>query len=268
MRVNQYIAHHTKYSRREADELIVNGRVNIEKTKAFLGQELQESQRVFIDGKMIKPQKKIPTIIVYHKPKGELVTKKDDRGRKSIFDSLGRKYAHFIPVGRLDFASEGLLLLSDDKEIASILMQSNLEREYILKLNGMITEKMIEAMENGLELEDARAGGHHKSKILKMNFKPFCSYLISKNDKNYSRIKVKISEGKNRELRRFFAHFKAEVLDLRRVSYGFINLDSLPVGKVRFLTRSEYKKLYQFIQEFKKLSLKMKKSIKGSKSEN
>lgn len=250
MRLNQYISHHTKYSRREADALIANGRVNIEKQKATLGQELHDGQRVFIDGKMIKPKKEaISTVIVYHKPKGELVTKKDDRGRRSVFDSLGKKYAHFTPIGRLDFASEGLLLLSDDKKIAQALMESDLEREYILKIAGPITEKMIEAMENGIELEDARAGGHEKSKITSMNFKPFVYYSIYKNDRNFSKLKVKITEGRNRELRRFFAHFKAEVLDLRRVSYGFVELSALPVGKVRFLSKDEYKKLHVFMKE-------------------
>ncbi|MCE3037048.1 pseudouridine synthase [Helicobacter sp. faydin-H20] len=250
MRLNKYISHYAKYSRREADSLIASGRVNVEKQKAVLGQELQEGQRVFIDGKMIKPKKEAPaTVIVYHKPKGELVTKKDDRDRKSIFESLGKKYAHFTPVGRLDFASEGLLLLSDDKNIVRILMESDLEREYILKIAGRITEKMIMAMEEGISLEDARAGGHEKSKIIAMDFKPFVSYFIYKNDRNFSKLKVKITEGHNRELRRFFAHFKAEVLDLRRVSYGFVELNALPVGKVRYLNRDEYKKLHSFIKE-------------------
>lgn len=253
MRLNQYIAHHTKYSRREADSLIVQGRVNIEKQRAILGQELMENQRVFIDGKMIKPKTNGHfSVIVYHKPKGELVTKKDDRNRRTIFDSLDKKYKHFTPVGRLDFASEGLLILTDDKKVAHHLMHSDLQREYILKISGKITEEMIKAMEEGLNLEDARAGGHQESKICSMNFKPFDSYVIYKNDSNFSKLKVKISEGKNRELRRFFGHFKAEVLDLRRVGYGWIELCSLPVGKVRFLNRDEYKKLHIFIAELEK----------------
>ncbi|STP12053.1 ribosomal pseudouridine synthase [Helicobacter mustelae] len=253
MRLNQYIAHHSKYSRREADGLIAQGRVNVEKKKAVLGQELKEGQRVFVDGKQLREKKDGPsTVIVYHKPKGELVTRSDDRGRRSIFDSLGRRYAHFTPVGRLDFASEGLLLLSDDKKIAHFLMQSDLEREYILKISGAVTEKMKEAMENGLELEDARAGGHEKSRIQKMSFKPFAFYQIQKNDRNFSKLKVRITEGKNRELRRFFAHFKAEVLDLRRVGYGFVTLSALPVGKVRFLSKEEYKKLHQLLKEHAK----------------
>ena len=248
MRLNQFIARHSKYSRREADSLIAQGRVNIQKTKAQLGVEVREGERVFIDGKMLKPKKEFTTII-YHKPKGELVTKRDDRGRRTIFDSLEKKFAHFTPIGRLDFASEGLILLSDSIEVVHALMHSSLQREYILKLNGKITEEMIEAMENGLVLEDARAGGHEKSAIDSMEFKPFDFYSIYKGDSKFSKLKVRISEGKNRELRRFFAHFKAEVLDLRRVAYGWVELHALPVGKSRYLTREEYRKLHAFLKE-------------------
>ena len=112
MRLNQYIAHHTKYSRREADKLISQGRVNIEKTKATLHSLLGANQRVFIDGKKIIHKEHF-TCIVYHKPKGEIVSKRDERGRRVIYESLEAKFKHFVYVGRLDFASEGLLILTD-----------------------------------------------------------------------------------------------------------------------------------------------------------
>ena len=92
MRLNQYIAHHTKYSRREADKLIESGRVNIEKSKASLQSVLQEGMSVFIDGKRIVPKEQF-TCIVYHKQKGELVSKSDDRGRKVIYDSLESRFS-------------------------------------------------------------------------------------------------------------------------------------------------------------------------------
>ncbi len=248
MRINQFIAHHSNYSRREVDRLIASGRINIERRLAQLGDSIQKGERVFIDGKILKiKSSKLPTVIVYHKPKGELVSRYDDRGRRVIFDSLDKKFSHFSPVGRLDYASEGLLILSDDKKIVEGLMTSNLVREYIVKISGRITQEMIEAMENGLNLEDARAGGHTKSKVVGMNFRAFEYFSISKNHKNFSRLKVAITEGKNRELRRFFAHFKTEVLDLRRVGYGFIQLSALPVGKWRYLSREEYSKLHYFM---------------------
>lgn len=251
MRLNQFISHHTKYSRREADALILNGRVNIEKQKATPTSIPLKGQRIFIDGKLLQPKKRHFTAIIYHKPKGELVSKKDDRGRRIIYHSLNRDFAHFVPVGRLDYASEGLLILSDDKEVVSKLMESKLERTYLLKLNGSITQAMQEAMQNGLELKDATAGGHKKSKLSSMCFAPFSHFTIIKNSRNYSKIKVVITEGKNRELRRFFAHFQREVLDLKRIAYGFISLNALPCGKTRFLNKEEYKALHQFLNQTK-----------------
>lgn len=260
MRLNQFISHNAKYSRREADQLIEQGRVNIEKTKATTKSVLLDGQRVFIDGKYIKPkQEELYTVIVYHKPKGELVSKKDDRGRRVIYDSLGSKYAHFVPIGRLDFASEGVLLLTDNKKVAQSLMESDLEREYIIKINGKITDEIIVAMKEGIDIEDASSGGHQKSKIEKMSFAPFPKFEIGKNDIHFSKLKVSITEGKNRELRRFFGYFKRDVLDLRRIRYGWINLNALPVGKIRFLNKDEYKHLHHFMGEFEKIHSHMNK---------
>ena len=250
MRLNQYISHNSKYSRREADRLILDGRVNIEKRKATPTSILQEGERVFIDGKYLKPKdEENYTLIIYHKPKGELVSKKDDRGRRTIYHSLSSQYAHFVPVGRLDYASEGLLILTDSKKVATKLMQSELERVYLLKLNGSITQEMITAMQEGLSLEDASKGAHQKSTITSMEFSAFVDFAIIKNTRNYSKLKVCITEGKNRELRRFFAHFGRKVLDLKRISYGFASINPLPCGKSRFLNKDEYKALHQFMKQ-------------------
>lgn len=247
MRLNQFIAHNSKYSRREADKLIEQGRVNIEKHKATAHSVLHKNERVFIDGKRVMPKEHF-TCIVYHKPKGELTSKSDDRNRRVIYDSLEGKFKHFVYVGRLDFASEGLLILTDSTPVAKALMDSMLERVYLVKINGAITKPMIEAFENGLVCENARAGGHSKSKINAMEFAPFARYEILKNDNRYSKLKVTLTEGKNRELRRFFGAFGHEVLDLRRLSYGFVSLNALPCGKVRYFNKDEYKALHQFLQ--------------------
>lgn len=250
MRINKYISHHTKYSRREADALILAGRVKVHTKLATPSSIVEENDKVFIDGRYIKPKDPQElTAIIYHKPKGELVSKKDDRGRKTIYHSLSTQYRHFLPVGRLDYTSEGLLILCDNVKIVSTLMQSSLPRTYLIKLNGSITQAMQEAMQNGLTLEDATPGAHANSPITSMEFSPFTEFSIIKNTRNYSRLKVTITEGKNRELRRFFAHFGKEVLDLKRISFGFTNLNALPCGKTRYFTREEYKALHQFIKQ-------------------
>ena len=248
MRLNKFIAHYSTYSRREADKTIQDGYV-------YVDGELQDNPatqvderhvKVVVSGKRVMPSDQF-TVIVYNKPKGELVTKNDPRGRRIIYDSLDNKYKHFIPVGRLDYATEGLLLLTDASRVANVLMTSGLERVYKVKIKGPVTENMEMAMKQGLDLEDASAGGHELSDVTSMHFAPFFAYKIIKNKGDYSSLKIAIGEGHNREVRRFFAHFDAEVVDLKRLSFGGIELNNLPTGKTRFLERSEYVHLREYL---------------------
>ena len=255
MRLNKYIAHHSSYSRREADKVIQDGyvRINGEIQDNPATQVDEKEDVVYVSGKQISPRDKY-TVIVYNKPKGELVTKTDPRGRRTIYDGLDDKYKHFIPVGRLDYATEGVLLLTDASKIATALMESNLERIYKVKIKGQVTPEMEAAMMNGLELLDATAGGHSHSKVTSMTFAPFLGYKIQKNEHNYSILKIAISEGKNREIRRFFAHFGTDVADLKRISFAEVELNNLPTGKTRFLSRSEYSALFTFMKAEEKLA--------------
>jgi 23S rRNA pseudouridine2605 synthase len=255
MRLNKFIAHYSTYSRREADRAIQAGyvRVNGELVDNLATQVDEKYDKVYVSGKHIAPNEKY-TVIVYNKPKGELVTKKDPQGRRTIYDSLGKEFRHFIPVGRLDFATEGLLILTDASRIATALMTSGLERIYKVKIKGAITEAMEAAMENGLNLEDATVGGHSESEVVGMNFAPFYAYRILKNKHDYSVLKIAIGEGQNREIRRFFGHFGTDVADLKRLSFGGIELNNLPTGKTRYLSRSEYNVLRKFLKEEEKNS--------------
>ncbi len=251
MRLNKYISHNTKYSRREADKLIEEGEVTLDKKviKDF-GYEVEEDDRIYVKGRPVKENTEL-TIVVYNKPKGVLVTKKDDRGRATIYHKLPGKYRHFVPVGRLDYASEGLLLLTDSPEVATALMESGLDRTYNLKIDKPITPEMITAMQEGLVLDDARAGAHEKSKIYSMEFAPFAHFEVRAEGQSFSKLRVTITEGKNRELRRFFAHFEAKVLDLKRVAFGGIELNNLPTNKTRYFTRREYDDIHKFMKRRK-----------------
>ena len=250
-RLNKFLSHNSTYSRREADKLIEEGRVKVNgKVVTNLATKVSSKDDVQIGKKTIKEDKnKIYTVLVYNKPKGEIVSKNDPQGRRTIYDSLEKKYKHFLTVGRLDYASEGLLLLSDSVEVVDALMHSDLERVYKIKVNGLITKVVEEAMQNGLTIEDATTGAHKNNKIKSMTFAPFLAYDIQSNGQKYSKIKVVINEGKNRELRRFFAHFNLDVLDLKRLEYGGISLNNLPTGKSRFLKKDEYKNLRLFMNE-------------------
>ena len=250
MRLNKFVAHYSTYSRREADRAIQEGYVRVEgEVETNPATQVDERYaKVSISGKKIIPTEQF-TVIVYSKPKGELVTKNDPKGRRTIYDTLDKKYRHFIPVGRLDFATEGLLLLTDASRVANALMTSRLERVYKVKIKGEVTPEMEAAMSNGLSLDDATAGGHEASEVMAMDFAPFYAYQIKKNRPDYSILKIAIGEGHNREIRRFFSHFNAEVADLKRLGFGAIELNNLPTGKTRYLTRSEYSSLRRFLAQ-------------------
>ena len=247
MRLNKFISHHTTYSRREADKLIFDGKVKVNgRVITEPGFEVEDGDKVLVNNRPVKRSTKY-TCIVYNKPRGELVTKKDPRGRKTIYDSLSKKFKHFIPVGRLDFNSEGLLILTDSPKVAHTMMNSDLPRVYKLRIKGDITPEMEAAMMEGIEVGEE--GAHEKSDIKKIKLEPFLNYQIIKNSPKYSTLKVAIKEGKNRELRRFFAHFNRDVLDLKRLSYGWISLNALPTGKTRYFDKREYKLLKEFLQK-------------------
>lgn len=249
MRINKFISHNTNYSRREADELVKDKKVSINnKIVENLATEVNDGDKVKIGQKLIKLKKEF-SVIVYNKQKGELVTKRDDRGRKTIYDNLPRGLSKFISIGRLDFASEGLLLLTDAPAIAEALMSSDIEREYYLKVKGEITEPVIAAMQDGFFAKDATKGAHAKTKQISMEFKPFLAYKVISQSGGYTRLRVIINEGQNRELRRFFGYFDLEVMDLKRVSFGRVSLDQLGEGKWRYFTNSEYDDLRDFLKQ-------------------
>lgn len=247
MRINKFISHNSKYSRREADELIKQSLVKINHKIAKFSDIVKEDDKIFINGKKLHKKTQF-SVIIYHKQKGEIVSKKDDRGRKTIYDTLPKQFNTWLSVGRLDFASEGLLLLTDSPVIADALMHSDLEREYYLKVKGIVDKNVIEAMQNGLEIQNETKGAHAKTKITSMSFAPFLDFEIFGSSGGFTKLKVIINEGKNRELRRFFGHFDLEVMDLKRVAFGALDLGVLKAGKYRYLENGEYDKLRDFLK--------------------
>ncbi|MCR2062327.1 pseudouridine synthase [Campylobacter helveticus] len=247
MRINKFLSHNTTYSRREADELIKQGLVKINQKTAQLSDEVKEEDKIFLKNKRIYKKTQF-SVIIYHKQKGEIVSRKDDRGRKVIYDNLPKTFSTWLSVGRLDYASEGLLLLTDSPVIADALMHSDLEREYYLKIKGNLSKNVIEAMQNGLEIQNCTKGAHAKTKITSMKFAPFLDFEIFGSSGGYTKLRVVINEGQNRELRRFFGHFDLEVMDLKRVAFGILELGILKAGKYRYLERGEYEKLRDFLK--------------------
>lgn len=228
MRINKFIAHAGLASRRKADELIkagkvkVNGEVIIE-----LGLEIKEQDRVEVNGVLVGLEEE-KVYYMLNKPTGYLSTASDDRGRKTVIDILKPKVKERIyPVGRLDLETEGLIILTNDGEIANKLIHpsSNIEKTYYVELDRPITVQNIRAIERGVDI-----GGYttKKSQIKKIG-----------TGTSTHRCLITIEEGKNRQVRKMFETQRLRVKYLKRLRIGELYLEDLNPGEFRKLTKKE-----------------------------
>jgi 23S rRNA pseudouridine2605 synthase len=208
-------------SRREAEVLIEAGRVVVNgkqiKTPAF---NVSEDDAIKVDGKLLAA-KESARLWLYHKPAGQMTTHKDPQGRPTVFDALPKSMPRVISIGRLDLNSEGLLLLTNDGELARKLElpSTGWIRRYRVRVYGAISEKMLAAMKNGVTVDGVRYGSVEATREQQTGSN---QWLV-----------VALKEGKNREIRKIFEHFDCKVNRLIRLSYGPFQLGSLPRGEVK-----------------------------------
>ena len=217
-RLSKVIARNTSYSRRQAEKLIDEGRVSVDGKKIISqGMNVSENNKIFVDKKLINRSTDIQ-IYIFHKPKGCLVTHNDPSNRKTIFDFINKKYRNLITVGRLDYNSEGLLILTNDGQLKREfeLPRNNYQREYKVKIQGKITDFIISKISKGITVK----GQKYKSiEIKKIN-----------ETSTYTWIRMILTEGKNREIRKIFDSLNMTVTRLIRVSYGKYRLGKLQKG--------------------------------------
>ena len=217
-RLSKVIARSTSYSRRQAEKLIDEGRVSVDGKKIISqGMNVSENNKIFVDKKLINRSTDIQ-IYIFHKPKGCLVTHNDPSNRKTIFDFINKKYRNLITVGRLDYNSEGLLILTNDGQLKREfeLPKNNYQREYKVKIQGKITDFIISKISKGITVK----GQKYKSiEIKKIN-----------ETSTYTWIRMILTEGKNREIRKIFDSLNMTVTRLIRVSYGKYRLGKLQKG--------------------------------------
>ncbi len=206
-------------SRRDMEQLILEGRISVNGTPAYIGQRVMPSDVVKINGRVVKQAqstggaKKTPRVLAYHKPVGEIVSMDDPEGRPTVFDHLPKvSHGRWIAVGRLDFNTEGLLLFTTSGELANRLMHPRyaIEREYAVRAAGVMTEEGLKALTTGVELEDGPAAF---SKVEEKGGEGVNRWYL-----------VRINEGRNREVRRMFAAVGLTVSRLIRVRYGAVQL--------------------------------------------
>ena len=229
MRINKYIASCGVCSRRKAEEFVLQGKVKVNgKVIANLATDIDETNdTVIVDGQKITPVSRFIYIMMY-KPKGCVCTLKDEKGRKTVLDYLGDfEGKRIFPVGRLDYDTEGLLLLTNDGDFSNRLMQpsSEIPKTYIAKVEGEIPESDLARLRKGVTIDG-----------VKLNR---CKIKVLGVENNISRLEITIYEGKNREIHKMFETIGKDIIFLKRVKIGDLKLGGLARGSYRYLTNKE-----------------------------
>jgi len=221
-------------SRRAAEELILNGRVTVNgQVVAELGSKADPAtDRIAVDGKPLKFSAR-HLYILLNKPTGYITALKDSQDRPLVTDLLKGVEERVYPVGRLDYNTEGLLLLTNDGEWANRLMhpRHEVEKEYHVRVRGKVLEQQMKRMAGGVELEEGVTA-------------PAMVRLIKSGDQN-DWISVTIHEGRNRQVRRMCEAVSLSVVRLKRVRYGSLEIGTLKTGQFRYLTEAEVKGLLE-----------------------
>lgn len=222
IRLQKFLAQAGVASRRSSEELIVAGRVSINgRIATELGVRVQPSDDVRVDGKRIRPA--ASQWYMLHKPRGYMSTRSDPQGRRTLYDLVPPPMRRLFYVGRLDFDSEGLVLLTNDGDTAHRLLHPRyrIDREYDVELEQQVDDAALEQLRRGVQLDDGRA----RARTVRR--------------KGGRRVVLTLQEGRKREVRRMFAELGHNVLRLRRVRYGPIRLGDLPPGEWRALDERE-----------------------------
>ena len=238
-KIQKILARRGVGSRRAMEKAIADGRIYVNGRQATLGDRAQDQDKIEVDGQLVEGKNTSIRVILYNKPEGQVCTRKDEKGRTTVFSSLPRLHnQRWINVGRLDINTSGLLLFTTDGELANKLMHpsSNIDREYLVRVFGDVSEKHISTMLAGVELEDGLA--------------KFSDIVKGENDGGLNKwYTVCLMEGRNREVRRLWESQGLKVNRLKRVRYGSVFMPSyLRSGQWIDLPSGEIKALYKSCQ--------------------
>ena len=231
-RLQKIIATSGYCSRRKAEEFISKGEVMVDgKIITEMGVKVSEKADILVEGNLLSKQGK--EYILLYKPRGVVATTSDDKDRKTVMDLIHTN-KRLYPVGRLDYDTTGILLLTNDGELTNLLLhpKNNIDKVYVAKIEGVMDGKSIHALEMGIKTDEFEAAP--------------CKVKIMKQDKktNSSLVQLTIHEGKNHQVKKMFSSLGYEVLKLKREKIAFLDLEGLKPGEYRTLTVKEVKKLY------------------------
>ena len=235
-RLQKILANTGLGSRRQLEALIADGGVRLNGQTAKLGDRAQVDDDLVVDGRfyrVVSEDKSARRVIMYHKPTGEVTSRKDPECKRTVFDRLPNLHNNrWVSVGRLDINTLGLLLLTSDGQLANALMHpsSEIEREYAVRINGKVSDEMIERLRQGVELEDGLAKFDR---------------LVDEGGEGVNHwFRVTVKEGRNRLVRRLWESQDVQVSRLIRTRYGPVALPKwLPRGKVHELTPKDVEEL-------------------------
>ena len=232
MRLQKYLAVCGVASRRNAEKMIAEGHVMVNgQTIREMGVIVDETADVvLVNGTRVYPEEE-KHYIAYHKPMGEVTTVSDPEGRKTVMDKFRDYPVRLFPIGRLDYDSEGLLLLTNDGDLMNHLLHPSHEvaKVYLAKVSNQVTEEELARLRNGVMLEGKLTS---PANVRLVRRETFASVVL-----------VSIHEGRNRQVRKMFEAVGHQVVSLKRVEFGPIRLNDLPLGKWRTLTDMEVRKL-------------------------
>ena len=247
MRLNVYLQKAGVGSRREAERLVAEGRVSVNGEKALATTPVEEGDRVSVDGRPVTPDTKpLPRLFILHKPVDVLVTHRDHKNRKTIFDLpvlnpplWPASNPRVMNVGRLDVNSEGLLLLSSDGPLAQAMMnpETALSRVYRVRVRGQLKPGDIEALAQGIEVEGISYRGAEFVEEYGQEGRANRWY------------RCVLTEGKNREIRKLFDYFGCVVNRLVRLQYGPFTLGDLEPGEIREVPAAQVKDFMDYLEK-------------------
>ncbi len=236
-RLQKVIAKAGIASRRKAEELIAQGKVKVNGvTVTEMGVQVSGNDEITVNGKQIRTEEKVYFLL--NKPARVICSVSDEKGRKTVMDCFEGIQERIFPVGRLDYETTGLLIMTNDGEFANAMMhpRSHLPKTYEVTLNGVLTDDMARILSNGVMLDDGKT-------------LPADVVILSRSEnRNRTILQITIYEGRNREVRRMMEYFHCEVKKLNRVGYGNLDLGNLRQGEYRKLRMYEVKKLLSMTQ--------------------
>ncbi|MBQ3483969.1 MAG: rRNA pseudouridine synthase [Clostridia bacterium] len=233
MRLQKYLALSGVASRRSSEKLIAEGHVAVNgRVITEMGVQVDEyTDRVTVDGVLCHLEEE-KHYLAYNKPMGEVTTVTDPEGRATVMDKFRDYPVRLYPVGRLDYDSEGLLLLTNDGDLMNELLHPSREvdKEYLVKVSNRVTDEEIRRLRAGVQLDDGRMTSPAQVRLIR--YDTFSTTLL-----------VTIHEGRNRQVRRMFTAVGHDVVSLKRTGFASIRLHDLPRGQWRRLTDAEVRKL-------------------------